>query len=116
GGFLPAPLQLTRLLLGPAERADVILDFSNVGVGTEIILRNLGPDEPFGGGEPPGDFDQADPNTTGQVMQFRIIAATGSDTSTPPDELVLPGIEPLPAATTTPQLPLNELDSETFLV
>jgi FtsP/CotA-like multicopper oxidase with cupredoxin domain len=116
GGFLPAPLELNRLLLGPAERADVIVDFTSVGVGTEIILRNLGPDEPFGGGEPPGDFDQADPNTTGQVMQFRIIAATGPDTSTPPDELALPGIESVPAATTTRQVSLNEVDSETVLV
>jgi spore coat protein A, manganese oxidase len=116
GGFLPAPLELNRVLLGPAERADVIVDFTNVGVGTEIILRNLGPDEPFGGGEPPGDFDQADPNTTGQVMQFRVIAATGPDPSTPPNELVLPGIAALPAATTTRQVSLNEIDSDTVLV
>jgi len=116
GGFLPAPLQLARLLLGPAERADVIVDFTNVGLGTEIILRNLGPDEPFGGGEPPGDFDQADPNTTGQVMQFRVIAATGPDPSTPPNELMLPAIAPLPGATNTRQVSLNELDSETVRV
>jgi spore coat protein A len=116
GGFLPAPLQLNRILLGPAERADVIVDFTNVGVGTEIILQNLGPDEPFGGGEPPGDFDVADPDTTGQVMQFRVSAASGADTSTPPNELVLPGIAALPAATNTRQVSLNEVDSETVLV
>jgi FtsP/CotA-like multicopper oxidase with cupredoxin domain len=116
GGFLPAPLEVERLLLGPAERADVIVDFTNVGVGTEIILKNLGPDEPFGGGEPPGDFDQADPETTGQVMQFRVVPATGPDTSTPPDRLVLPTIGPLPVATTTRQVSLNEVDSETVLV
>jgi FtsP/CotA-like multicopper oxidase with cupredoxin domain len=116
GGFLPAPLQLNRLLLGPAERADVIVDFTNVGVGTEIILQNLGPDEPFGGGEPPDDFDVADPDTTGQVMQFRVIQESGPDTSTPPDRLVLPRIAPLPAATNTRQVSLNEVDSETVLV
>jgi spore coat protein A, manganese oxidase len=116
GGFLPAPLEVERLLLGPAERADVIVDFTNVGVGTEIILKNLGPDDPFGGGEPPGDFDQADPETTGQVMQFRVVPATGPDTSTPPDRLVLPRIGPLPVATTTRQVSLNEVDSETVLI
>jgi spore coat protein A len=116
GGFLPGPLEVERLLLGPAERADVIVDFTNVGVGTEIILKNLGPDEPFGGGEPPGDFDQADPETTGQVMQFRVVPATGPDTSTPPDRLRLPRIGPLPVATTTRQVSLNEVDSETVLV
>jgi FtsP/CotA-like multicopper oxidase with cupredoxin domain len=116
GGFLPAPLRLNRILLGPAERADVIVDFTNVGVGTEIILQNLGPDEPFGGGEPPGDFDVADPDTTGQVMQFRVVPASGPDTSTPPNELVLPGIAALPAATNTRQVSLNEVDSEAVLV
>ena len=43
-----------------------------VGAGTEILLQNLGPDEPFGGGEPGVDFDPADPDTTGQVMLFRV--------------------------------------------
>src|SRR5215204_3274030 len=116
GGFLPAPLELDRLLLGLAERADVIVDFTNVGVGTEIILQNLAPDEPFGGGEPPGDFDAADPDTTGQVMQFRVIAATSPDTSTPPGQLVLPAPAPLPQATRTRQVSLNEEDSRTVRV
>jgi spore coat protein A, manganese oxidase len=116
GGFLPAPLQLNWVLLGPAERADVIVDFTNVGVGSEIILKNLGPDEPFGGGEPEEDFDLADPDTTGQVMQFRIVPASGPDTSTPPSQLVLPAIAPLPGVTNTRQVSLNELDSETVLV
>jgi spore coat protein A len=44
----------------------------------------------------PADFGAADPDTTGQVMQFRVVPATGPDASTPPDELVLLAIEPLP--------------------
>jgi FtsP/CotA-like multicopper oxidase with cupredoxin domain len=116
GGFLPAPLELPRLLLGPAERADVIVDFTHVGVGTEIVLLNIAPDEPFGGGEPPDDFDEADPQTTGQVLQFRVVPATSPDTSTPPHRLVLPKIPPLPEETHTRQVSLNELDSETVRV
>ncbi len=116
GGFLPAPVQLDQLLLGLAERADVIVDFTNVSVGTNIVLQNLGPDEPFGGGEPPGDFDAADPNTTGQVMQFRVVPRTSRDTSTPPNQLVLPAPPPLPQATTTRQVSLNEEDSRTVRV
>ena len=86
GGFLSAPVNLTadnnnRLLMGLAERADLIVDFTSVPVGS-YILRNVGPDEPFGGGEPtepnePGDFDAADPETTGQVLQFRVVPARG---------------------------------------
>jgi FtsP/CotA-like multicopper oxidase with cupredoxin domain len=116
GGFLPAPVQVDRLLLGLAERADVIVDFANVGVGTEIVLLNLGPDEPFGGGVPGVDFAPADEATTGQVMQFRVVPATSRDTSTPPNRLVLPALPPLPGATRIRQVSLNEEDSQTVRV
>ena len=42
--------------MGLAERADVIVDFTNVPVGN-YVLGNVGPDEPFGGGVPGVDFD-----------------------------------------------------------
>ncbi len=111
GGFLPAPVELDRLLMGPAERADVIVDFTSKPIGTEIVLRNLGPDEPFGGGEPGIDFDPADSETTGHVMLFRVVAQTGHDTSTPPERLRLPRIESLGPEGTTRQVSLNEEDS-----
>jgi spore coat protein A, manganese oxidase len=112
GGFLADPVDITaehekRLLLGLAERADVIVDFTNVPVG-QYVLRNIGPDEPFGGGEPPDDFDVADHETTGQVMQFRVRPAVGVDDSTPPRFLRLPAITPLPAGTVTRPLALIE--------
>jgi spore coat protein A len=113
GGFLPAPVELPQLLLAPAERADVIVDFTNVGVASEIVLENLAPDEPFGGGSPGVDFEPADPDTTGQVMRFHVVAATSVDTSTPPGQLVLPPIAPLGAATNTRQVSLNEQESAT---
>jgi FtsP/CotA-like multicopper oxidase with cupredoxin domain len=111
GGFLPAPVELGQLLMGPAERADVVVDFTNVPVGTELTLLNLGPDEPFGGGVPGLDFTPADPGTTGQVMRFRVVARTARDTSTPPDRLGLPRITPLGPASVTRQVSLNEEDS-----
>ena len=112
GGFLPAPVQLQRLLMAPAERADVIVDFTSVPVGTEIILRNLAPDEPFGGGEPGVDFDPADPNTTGQVLRLQVVASRSRDTSKPPGRLDLPRLTPLGAASATRSVSLNEEDSE----
>jgi bilirubin oxidase len=112
GGFLPAPVPTTQLLMAPAERADVIVDFSNLPVGTEILLENLGPDEPFGGGQPGVDFEPAEPETTGRVMLFRVVPAVGADRSTPPERLVLPARNPLPEPSATRALSLNELDSQ----
>jgi spore coat protein A len=112
GGFLPAPVQLDQLLMGPAERADVIVDFTNIDVDTEIILLNVGPDEPFNG----GDQDPADSATTGQVMQFRVVPATSFDNSKPPMDLVLPKRIPLPGATNTRGVTLNEEESATVFV
>ena len=109
------PVNLTadhgnRLLLGLAERADVIVDFTNVPVGNHV-LGNVGPDEPFGGGEPDGDFDSADPDTTGQVLEFRVVPALAVDPTTPPQYLVLPPVEALPAAVRTRPLALIEMMS-----
>ena len=96
-----------RLLMGLAERADVIVDFTNVPIGN-YVLGNVGPDEPFGGGEPGVDFPIADPDSTGQVMQFRVVAAATADPTTPPQFLGLPAITPLPAAVRTRPLGLIE--------
>jgi FtsP/CotA-like multicopper oxidase with cupredoxin domain len=106
GGFLAAPVNLTgdhgnRLLMGLAERADLIVDFSNVTVGN-YVLRNVGPDEPFGGGVPGVDFEPADPGSTGQVLQFRVVPAVAADPTTPPQFLVLPTITRLTGGTTRP--------------
>ena len=64
-GFLPTPVALDQLLMGPAERADVIVDFSNVAPGTRVYLVNEGPDEPFGGGQPHDDFKPGGPGDDG---------------------------------------------------
>jgi bilirubin oxidase len=108
GGFLPAPVQLDTLLMGPAERADVIIDFSSVPVGTEITLLNLGPDEPFGGGEPGIDFEAADPATTGKVMKFIVGKKTLPDLSKPVSRLRLPTLARLGQENYVRRLSLNE--------
>jgi FtsP/CotA-like multicopper oxidase with cupredoxin domain len=111
GGFLAAPVNVSehgdRLLLGLAERADVIVDFTGVPEGS-YVLGNLGPDEPFGGGVPGVDFPLPDPGSTGQIMQFRVGPRVGADDSTPPRFLQLPAITPLPQATVTRPLALIE--------
>jgi spore coat protein A, manganese oxidase len=112
GGFLAAPVNLTadngnHLLMGLAERADVIVDFTNVPAGN-YVLGNVGPDEPFGGGVPGVDFEPADPNSTGMVMEFQVVPAMAPDPTTPPQFLVLPPVPALPPASLTRPLALLE--------
>jgi spore coat protein A, manganese oxidase len=113
GGFLAAPVNMTavngnRILMSPAERADVIVDFTNVPVGN-YVLGNVGPDEPFSGGVPGVDFTVADPLTTGQVMQFKVIPAIAPDPTTPPMFLKLPAITPLVGGTVRALAVLEEM-------
>jgi FtsP/CotA-like multicopper oxidase with cupredoxin domain len=122
GGFLAAPVNLTALgntlLMGLAERADVIVDFTNVSAGN-YVLGNLGPDEPFKGFNPDGSLTDgeggslppADPATTGQVLQFNVIPAAAPDPTTPAKFLMLPALSPLPAPVATRPLALIEVMS-----
>jgi FtsP/CotA-like multicopper oxidase with cupredoxin domain len=87
GGFLPAaavhpngircPLDLREdptgntanpdgpfnLLLAPAERADVVIDFNGVAAGSSFILFNDAP-APFPGGDPRNNYFTGDPDHT----------------------------------------------------
>jgi len=65
GSYLPAPVTLTEAFLAPCERADILIDFSNLPAGTKIILQNTA-NAPFPGGDPP------DANTS-IVMQFEVL-------------------------------------------
>ncbi len=83
----PAAAPEVAMLMGLAERADVIVDFSNLPAGTaRVRMINTAPDAPFGG------FPDvpADPATTGQVMEFVLVADTSvGDGFTPPQNLKL---------------------------
>jgi FtsP/CotA-like multicopper oxidase with cupredoxin domain len=110
-GFLPAPVTLANtpigfdgvgnvadktLLLMPAERADVLIDFTGVTPGSTIILYNDAP-AALPGGDPRYDYytgnaDQtasggAPPTVAGfgpntrTIMQFRVVAATAPITT-----------------------------------
>lgn len=78
-GFLPRPVELTDLLIAPAERFDVIVDFSSCQPGQRFVLTNdaLAP-YPFGPDDAP---DPTQPGTTGQIMQFRVVPRVRADNS-----------------------------------
>jgi len=66
GGFLPFPVELTELVIAPGERADILIDFSNLIPGTRLRLLNDA-NTPFPDGDP------VDPDTVGQIMQFTVL-------------------------------------------
>ena len=111
GSFLPQVATADQVLLAPAERADVIVDFTGLAEGTALYLINEGPDEPFGGGMPGTDFPPANPETTGQVMKLVVVPLAGEDPSLPVDLLQLPARTDLGPEQATRQLSLNEEDS-----
>jgi spore coat protein A len=85
GGLLDRPVALNdpqtahsrRLLLSPAARADLIIDFSGFEGQTFTLLNSASAPYPSG--------DAPDPQTNGQVMQFRVnLPRRGSDSSFDP--------------------------------
>jgi FtsP/CotA-like multicopper oxidase with cupredoxin domain len=117
GGLLDAPVALNDpasaspqpLILAPGERADLIIDFSDLA-GQNVVLRNIA-------NGPYPDGDPVDPATTGQVMQFRVgrVVSGGLDFSFNPvrnSRLRRTPIErPTPPAVTR-ALTLNEVMGE----
>lgn len=118
------------VLLGPAERADMLVDFSGTYVdgspianGDVIRIRNTAGDSPFGGIDPAG---AADAVTTGQIMQFTVSSSLNGASPTDPGgatpataiaDIVLNAEAPsIAAVTTTRQLSLNEESSQEVCV
>lgn len=116
GGFLKVPAKLDQLTLGPAERADLIVDFTGFKRGTKINVLNIGADSPHGAGVSGVDYPPADPASTGQVMQFRVVSLKGCDTSLNPANIVLPTRTPLGPANKTRKLSTNEMMSMNVIV
>ncbi|MCX7066743.1 MAG: multicopper oxidase [Methylococcales bacterium] len=113
-GLLDKPVKVSELTLAPGERADVIVDFSSA-VGTEFILNNTDKAKaPFPDGDAPI------PDTTGQIMKFRVgISVTKADKTFNPAKIPTPSLRadnPIvrltkvaPAKVTTRTLTLNEV-------
>ncbi len=92
GGFLPAPVLFDKntpfvlnadgtftynLLLAPAERADILVDFTGFEGATLILYNDA--NAPFPGGDPAEENTTANPDTR-NLLQFKVAAAaTGKD-------------------------------------
>ncbi|GGG72164.1 spore coat protein A [Edaphobacter dinghuensis] len=78
GGLLPTPLELRYLLIGPAERFDIVIDFSNFK-GKYFSLVN----------DAPAPYTMGGQYVAEDVMLFKVTKPlSGKDTSTVPDTLV----------------------------
>jgi spore coat protein A len=114
GGFLPTPTApFNTLLMGPAERADVIVDFSAFA-GKNILLFNDAA-TPFGN-------TQDTRGSIPEVMLFRVASTVSApDTSTIPTDFTSHGLysvsDPIVAANTPTRVTtLDEItDSAGFL-
>jgi spore coat protein A, manganese oxidase len=102
GGFLPAPVRLNELTIAPAERLDVIVDFS--GADGKVFVLNNDAKAPF------PDGDDVVPT---DIMMFKVTRRLrGRDTSSLPSSLApVPLLEPS-SAVKTRDLVLSEQDSD----
>ncbi len=118
GGFLPHSAVVSApgtpfLLLAPAERADLIVDFRNVPAGSVLLLFNNAA-APYPVGDPRNDYRPGNPNTptavkgfgpnTRTLLQIRVVGRVGAanpaitlpQTFTPTDPfLVKQGANPI---------------------
>jgi spore coat protein A, manganese oxidase len=99
GGLWDQPVPLQQLVLAPAERADVLVDFAKFA-GARLVLKNHNPKKPVSTPAP----------SLEQVMQIRV----GTSVSQPGPRAIpsrLPGRKAdLPAPVRTRFITLNEID------
>jgi bilirubin oxidase len=106
GGLLAAPIALTRLLIAPGERAEILIDFTGMN-GQTVFLKSFASEFPSGiyGATIPGmaamlTLTGYDPNPLNgsdyDVLQFTIEPATSSPVTSIPASLVT--VTPIPEA------------------
>jgi spore coat protein A len=146
GGFLPKPVSVPSnkpfdpntlggsLITAPAERWDLLVDFSKFA-GKKVILYNDAP-APFPTGDPVNDYFPGSPGNptqpqpgfgpnTRQILRFKVVPATSKDAPlritgdtdltpdltpflVPPGTAVQSGVLHLPPGVPVRQLTLNE--------
>jgi spore coat protein A len=102
GGLLPAPVNLTQLLIAPAERLDVVIDFSGFA-GKSFLLNN----------DAPAPYPDGEDVVPTEVMLFKVNQRLqGRDQSRVPATLnSVPSLSPSTAVAMR-DLVLSELDSD----
>jgi FtsP/CotA-like multicopper oxidase with cupredoxin domain len=97
GNLLPAPLTMNKVAIGPAERGDIVVDFSKYPAGTQLFLVNRliqtdgrGPEDALTNmRNAAGDLVAAGV----QIMRFDVVGGAVTDNSVVPN--VLRALPPL---------------------
>ena len=107
GGLLSAPVSLTRLQLAPGERAEILIDLSNMQ-GQSVYLKSYASELPNGiygatnpgmmsgmvlNGYKPNPLNGADFN----ILKLNVVAATSNPVTSIPSSLVT--VTPIPPST-----------------
>jgi len=92
GGLVNAPVPVTRLLIAPGERYEVVVDLGTDAVGSMVSMQSFNGGQTFGfpGGEDAGSgqtFGSTLNNTTFDVLRISVIAATAEAITTLPTTL-----------------------------
>ena len=98
GGLLDAAIPLARIFLGPAERADVLVDFSGKTPGDRILLQS----KPF---QISGGMGMGMGSSQGQAMDLMEFLIREGDTDT---GVIPTGLASLPAAPLAEGAPIRE--------
>ena len=91
GGLLSRPVSRASIFVSPAERIDVVIDFSGYPLGTRVVLRDINEDE----------------TSLGNVLEFRVVREESDDSSVP-ETLRYVDLIPESSATTTRTFTLDE--------
>jgi spore coat protein A, manganese oxidase len=105
GGYLRTPVSATSVIFSPAERVDILVDFSNMTTGEKVILKN----NALWNISSPKYPNQ--PETIGQIMQFTVTSGEGFKPKELPSQLnpTLAGNYPnLPTPTKMRMLTITE--------
>jgi spore coat protein A len=83
--YLDTPVSISQVFIAPAERADIIVDFSKLRPGEIVTVTNDAP-VPFPDGLYPVPHDglPADQPQMAKIMQFKVVGLNGKDSSCNP--------------------------------
>jgi len=100
-GLLAAPYPAPEIPLWPAERAEVVIDFSKYPIGTNVVLL---------------DGDAEDPTASRPIMQFRVEREEQDTSSLPPVLRTIQRLVPGPGTVEREFVLSKSLNTNTWLI